>query len=169
MGRNLAIIGLFGLCVASVAVASGTITPVAYGVAESTTGTAATGWISTLVSLLSGAGGIWALLGKAAPVVGNVLKGINPADVLKLLQSGKLSLSDASKLLGGDVQGLINTSGQLIGDIKSGNVEAGAVHAAFLTLSGVAIKGVTAKTMEPSVMTDIASLAAKFAPEIAAK
>lgn len=54
--------GLFGVSLVSVAVASGTATPVAYGLGESTPATAATTWVSGLIALLSGGGGLAGLL-----------------------------------------------------------------------------------------------------------
>jgi hypothetical protein len=64
MGRNVAVIGCFVAAMISVAVGSGTIVPVAYGVGEQTTGVTATGIVSTITALLTSAGGIFALFRK---------------------------------------------------------------------------------------------------------
>lgn len=62
MGKNAVVIGCFAACAAAVGLASGTVTPVAYGAGELTPGIGITGILSTLTALISGAGGIFALL-----------------------------------------------------------------------------------------------------------
>lgn len=66
--------GCFLLAVISAAVCAGTATPVAYGLGEATTGVSATWIVSAITTLLGGAGGLWALLRKAAPAVLDVAR-----------------------------------------------------------------------------------------------
>lgn len=63
----------FAVSAISIAVASGTITPVAYGVGEATPGVTGTGIVSILTALISGAGGLFALL-KSSPLVTDFAK-----------------------------------------------------------------------------------------------
>lgn len=64
----------FAVSLISVAVASGSAVPVLYGVGEATTGVTATTVISSLIGLLSGGSGLWALLRQHAPSVLGVLR-----------------------------------------------------------------------------------------------
>ena len=64
-----------GICailfsMACVGVASGSIVPVAYGVGEQTTSVTVTSVLSSLMALVSGGGGLWALLGKVGGALG---------------------------------------------------------------------------------------------------
>ena len=52
----------FGVSAVSAAVFAGTASPVMYGVGEATTGVTATGIISSIMALISGGGGLFALL-----------------------------------------------------------------------------------------------------------
>ncbi len=67
MNRNATVISCFIACLASVGVASGTAAPVAYGAGEVTPAVGITGIVSTLAALLSGGGGLFALLKKGNP------------------------------------------------------------------------------------------------------
>lgn len=64
--RKAVVAACFAACCASVGVLSGTVTPVAYGVGEATTGVTATGIVSTITALLSAGGGLFALLTNTA-------------------------------------------------------------------------------------------------------
>ena len=73
-----AVLTLFGVCPASLVVASGTATPVVYGLGEATPTVAATGVLSSLIALISGGGGIWALLKSISPQAGRVISVLDP-------------------------------------------------------------------------------------------
>lgn len=73
MNRNATVVACFFACLASVGVAAGTATPVLYGAGEATTSVTATGVLSTLTALVSGAGGLFALL-RSSPL-GDFAKG----------------------------------------------------------------------------------------------
>ncbi len=79
--KNAVAASCFLLAIISAAVCAGTATPVAYGVGEATAGVSATGIVSLITTLLGGAGGLWALLRKAAPsvvdVVGPLIGGVD--------------------------------------------------------------------------------------------
>lgn len=106
-------LALFGVCGISIAVASGTASPVVYGLGEATPGVTATGIVSALTALLSGSGGIWALLKSLAPQAGNVIDVLKPVienrqvidsgkDVVETLLGGRfdpLELSEQAALL----------------------------------------------------------------------
>lgn len=78
------VLALFGVCAASLVVASGTASPVVYGVGEATPVVAATGAISSLIAILSGGGGIWALLKAISPQSAKYLELIKPVvDVVR--------------------------------------------------------------------------------------
>lgn len=107
MGNKLLVVGCFAVCLASVATFSATASPVAFGVGEMTASVTATGIISSIMALLSGAGGLWALLGK----VGNALG----------ITSDKTDLA----------QRVIN---DVTGDIKGGDYLGVAENAAMVAL-----------------------------------
>jgi len=67
--KNAVVAGCFLTALVSVGVCVGTIQPVAVGYGAPTTGVTATGIVSLLTTLLSGAGGLFALLKKSAPNV----------------------------------------------------------------------------------------------------
>lgn len=78
MSKNAVVLGCFGLCGVAIAVAAGTATPVAYGAGELTPGVGITSIVSTLIALVSGAEGLFALLRSdaakdmARSVIGNI-------------------------------------------------------------------------------------------------
>lgn len=72
MNRNATIVACFIACLASVGTAASSLVPVAYGAGEMTSPVAVTSIISTLTALISGAGGLFALLKKAD--AGEVIK-----------------------------------------------------------------------------------------------
>jgi hypothetical protein len=75
---------LLGLSAVSLVVASGTASPVVYGVGEATPAVAATGLISSLIAILTGSGGVWALLKTVAPHSAKYIELLKPvADVVK--------------------------------------------------------------------------------------
>jgi len=88
--KNAVVAGCFLTALVSVGVCVGTIQPVAVGYGAPTTGVTATGIVSLLTTLLSGAGGIIALLKGSAP---NVL------DLGKKLIDGGVD----DKLIGGSL------------------------------------------------------------------
>ena len=73
-----AVLVLFGVCAASLVVASGTASPVVFGIGEATPPVAATGVLSSLIALISGGGGIWALLKAISPQAGKVISVLDP-------------------------------------------------------------------------------------------
>jgi hypothetical protein len=72
--KNAVVAGCFITALISVGVCVGTIQPVAVGYGAPTTGVTATGVVSLLTTLLSGAGGLFALLKKSAPNVIDIAK-----------------------------------------------------------------------------------------------
>ena len=78
MNRNAIVVTCGAICLASVSVLSGTISPVAYGVGEATTSVTTTGIISTLTTLLSGAGGLFALFKKNANAISDGVELLRP-------------------------------------------------------------------------------------------
>jgi hypothetical protein len=92
-------VGCFLVCLAAVGIAAGTITPVAYGAGEATTGVTITGIISSLTALLSGGGGLWTLLKKLG---GSALDPAVDAvkEIIKDYQQGKpLEVAEDAALL----------------------------------------------------------------------
>lgn len=119
MNRNATVVACFLACLASVGVASGTVTPVAYGAGEVTPAVGATGIISTLTALLTGGGGLFALLKKGN--VGGTIKAIT--DIAQPIIGGQVGkiIKDATDLL------------PLIAKNETG-VEMSAVRVAIFTL-----------------------------------
>lgn len=69
-GRQISGVAAILFSMACVGVASGSIVPVAYGVGEASTSVTVTSVISSLMALISGGGGLWALLGKVGGALG---------------------------------------------------------------------------------------------------
>lgn len=123
MNRNATVIACFLACLASVGVAAGTATPVAYGAGEVTPAVGITGIVSTLTALLSGGGGLFALLRKGN--VGGTIKAIT--DIATPIIGGGGS---------GRIGGIIKDATDLLPLIakNEGGVEMSAVRVAIFTL-----------------------------------
>lgn len=86
--KNAVVAGCFLTALVSVGVCVGTIQPVAVGYGAPTTGVTATGIVSLLTTLLSGAGGLFALLKKSAPNVLDLGKKIIDGGDQRLIAGG---------------------------------------------------------------------------------
>lgn len=123
MNRNATVVACFLACLASVGVASGTVTPVAYGAGEVTPAVGVTGIISTLTALITGGGGLFALLKKG-----------NPHEIIKrVVDVGGNIIGGGG---GGRIGGIIKDATDLLPLIakNEGGVEMSAVRVAIFTL-----------------------------------
>lgn len=93
--KNAVVIGCFTAALISVGVCVGTIQPVAVGYGTASTGVTATGVVSLLTTLLSGAGGLFALLRKTAPNVLDLGKKILDGGVDDKLIGGSLGFFES--------------------------------------------------------------------------
>lgn len=151
MNRNGTVIACFLACLASVGVASGTVTPVAYGAGEVTPAVGVTGIVSTLTALLTGGGGLFALLKKAGGgEAGETIKRIT--DIAQPLIGGQLgkTIKDATDLL------------PLIAKNESG-IEVSAVRAAIFMLE------VHCSIRKPKLLDQVHSLAKELLVETPAE
>ena len=123
MNRNATVIACFIACLASVGVAAGTATPVAYGAGEVTPAVGITGIVSTLTALLSGGGGLFALL----------KKGGSSEVIKKVVDIGGGLIGGGG---GGRIGGIIKDATELLPLIakNEGGVEMSAVRVAIFTL-----------------------------------
>lgn len=144
MNRNGAVISLFLACLASVGVAAGTVTPVAYGAGEVTPAVGITGIVSTLTALLTGGGGLFALLKKGN--AGEAIKRIT--DIAQPIIGGQLgkTIKDATDLL------------PLIAK-NEGGIEASAVRVAIFTLE------IHCSIRKPKLLDQVHSLAKELLVE----
>lgn len=122
MNRNATVVACFLACLASVGVAAGTGTPILYGAGEVTPAVGATGIISTLTALLSGGGGLFALLKKG-----------NPQEIIKRAVDIGGGLIGGG---GGRIGAIIKDATDLLPLIakNEGGVEMSAVRVAIFTL-----------------------------------
>lgn len=93
--KNAVVAGCFLIALISVGVCVGTIQPVAVGYGAPTTGVTATGIVSLLTTLLSGAGGLFALLKKSGPNVLDLGKKILDGGVDDKLIGGSLGFFES--------------------------------------------------------------------------
>ena len=122
MNRNATVVACFLACLASVGVAAGTATPVAYGAGEVTPAVGITGIISTLTALISGGGGLFALL----------KKGGSQEIIKRVVDVGGNIIGGG----GGRIGGIIKDATELLPLIakNEGGVEMSAVRVAIFTL-----------------------------------
>ena len=113
MTRNATVIACFLACLASVGVACGTVTPVAYGAGEMTPGVGATSIVSTLTALLTGGGGLFALLknGGASGAIKTITDIATPLiggkfDAASITEDAALVVIAGCRVRKGDTEGL---------------------------------------------------------------
>lgn len=165
----------FGVSMSLAVVAAGTWSPVLFGVGEVTPRVSGTGWVSTLLSVVSGLGGAWAIFQKGSGPIADLLKsspqlaalltkaGIDPAKILSLLSSGKnTDINEIIKLI---------TDQKIVPTPVNPNptpspVTVTTVDEAFEVLFGVAGRGLVTGKVDQETWTLLGTLRTKFSAEV---